>query len=125
MPTQIGSTQARQVWGLPPSQSIATSLADHYTEAANAGDCMITCSSLEQGFASLHPCVWFGDSLYGGSSFCLPFQQALCGAGIASVVQHGLTQGALQGICSTFWVTAHMSTHQQRSPCAVAPEADC
>ena len=87
MPTQIGSKQARQVWGLPPSQSIATSLADRHTEAANAGDCMITCSSLEQGFASLHPRVWFGDSLYGGSSFCLPFQQALCGAGIASVVQ--------------------------------------
>ena len=65
-----------------------------------------TCGSLEQGLSSLHPGIWLGQCLGGGGRVSLPFQQALCGAGIAGVVQHWLTQRALHCICGPFWVTA-------------------
>lgn len=68
----------------------------------------VTCSPLEQGLASLHPCIRLGAlDLCSSSGISLDLQQSLCGAGIAGVVQHWLRQGALHGICDAFRVTAY------------------
>lgn len=84
----------------------------HFAKQQNTVDmterCEFTCSPLEQGLASLHPCIRLGAlDLCSSSGISLDLQQSLCGAGIAGVVQHWLCQGALHGICNAFRVTAY------------------
>lgn len=84
-----------------------------------------TSSPLKQSLASLHPGIWLDQSLSSGGGISLAFQQPLRGACIASGAQHGLCQGALHGICGTFWVTATCTepTKSVRHPCKLHEQA--